>query len=155
MEADISKLENDKQILQTSNLQLLGDTRLLDTVMAEKNLLITENNQLQRVNKQVVSEIDRRRIELERHQEEKRQLESHHREEKRQLESHHREEKRRLESHHREEKRQLESHHLDKNKSLQLEVTRLKAELESISALASNSKHKIFVSPVSKYFTKT
>ncbi len=133
MEADISKLENDKQILQTSNFQLLGETRLLDTVMAEKNQLITEKNQLQRVNKQLVSEIDRQRIELERHQEEKRQLESHHSE----------------------EKRQLESHHCDENKSLQLEVTRLKAELESISALASNSKHKIFVSPVSKYFTKT
>ena len=133
MEADISKLENDKQILQTSNLQVLGETRLLDTVMAEKNQLITEKNQLQRVNKQLVSEIDRQRIELERHQEEKRQLESHHSE----------------------EKRQLESHHCDENKSLQLEVTRLKAELESISALASNSKHKIFVSPVSKYFTKT
>ena len=133
MEADISKLENDKQILQTSKLQVLGETRLLDTVMAEKNQLITEKNQLQRVNKQLVSEIDRQRIELERHQEEKRQLESHHSE----------------------EKRQLESHHCDENKSLQLEVTRLKAELESISALASNSKHKIFVSPVSKYFTKT
>ncbi len=111
MEADISKLENDKQILQTSKLQVLGETRLLDTVMAEKNQLIIENNQLQKVNKQLVSEIDCQRIELERQQKD--------------------------------------------NKSLQLEFMRLKAELESISALASNSKHKNFVSPVSEYFTKT
>ncbi len=79
MTEEITKLESDKNILESANTQLIGEKHQLETsimqVQAENNQQKTEYNQLK-------NQIAAERIQLQSHHKEKLHLESRHQREK-------------------------------------------------------------------------
>ncbi len=109
MTEEITRLEYDKEMLESANTQLLEKKRQMETsvmqVQAENNQLmnqhLTENNLLKSENDQLKAENHQQKTEnnqLRNQIAEKVQLESHHKEEKLHLEFRHQREKQLLQS---------------------------------------------------------